>query len=386
MSSLSQWKGSASAMPATSKAPPSTGFDAGNSAAQESLVGALGGAGVTSTPTLDATGGGAIVGSGSAESQPAYDNDSYSSQLIAWQQQHPGSTIDDAMRALDEPGAMPEGESDVVEVGEVGEATGDKTGVYIGNQNYGTWGQLPGAAADAVAMHRAQSPTYPGVVQADLTGRGLRKALLDSVAPLKPGDGLLFTYAGHGDARGQLGIDADANPTDDQILPSSVIGAAANTARAKGAQLIAVIDSCQSGGATEATRDDRAEEIEREGGLDAQGNALLDVLHGIEGVRDAIVRGDTAPADAADPNAPATRGVRVGASSGGTPGEHLYPALEGHVGTYESLTHLADLRAELRVDEAGWAAASQGYREDIASAMARVVLHRIEASRPDAAG
>lgn len=265
-----------SSAPASAEAPALEALDLSGGAGNAAMATALDAPPDDDTPTLDALRGvrvvGAtppppstsstseldgdgdlIVGTSTDADSAALDNHSYTQRLLELQQQHPELSIDELMRMVNAENVNGTGSA----IGETAGAadseatTGKKVGVFIGNSQYDTMGNLPGAATDAAAMASTWGGQgYEARELANLGGEALKGAFNDGATNLGDGDELILYYAGHGLSEGLLGVDYQPGTTTG-LAPMAAVSGAARAAESAGVKTRLIVDACESGALVE---------------------------------------------------------------------------------------------------------------------------------------
>ncbi len=266
---------------------------AGGSALLESGAEAIGAAGQAIGDAVFGTAGGSNPGEGSAivvgsaaNSEVAYD-DSFTPELIGRLQANPDQSLDEILEGMSDavlsvPGAdQPIHHATMAQYGDAesnrGEGETKKSAAFVANSDYVAISDLATPGPEARALEgeiTARGYDSTGVSE-DEDAPGMRSIYQRLVADANPGDDLFAYYAGHGAPEGLVGT-WEGHEGQDDILPNADVAAIVNQATSKGAHIRFVMDSCHSGSAAQAVRDERMNQLaEQDVGLLGQGGLAV---------------------------------------------------------------------------------------------------------------
>lgn len=232
---------------------------------------AAGDGGTTPTP------GSATVVGAAADSEYAFDN-SFTPALVAALQANPDLSIDEVLANLSSGNlGAPATDNDgglhhptIVQYGQTDENTttcrdNQKRAVLIPNQNYVNITPLGTPIAEANSMSAALGARgYDATVHPDQTAAQMGTLWNAMVNAAAEGDDLVAFYGGHGAPEGLIGINDGFPPVPRDFFSNGAVESVVSAATARGAHIRFVMDSCHSGAAVEAVRQERENELASE--------------------------------------------------------------------------------------------------------------------------
>lgn len=124
-----------------------------------------------------------------------------------------------------------------------------KLAVVIGNEHYASLGELPGAGRDAAMMaSRYSNQGYAVAHLKDQTAAQLAYAVRTVLKGRQAGDEVVVYYAGHGVAKGLLGVQHDVGGQTD-LLPHAALNQVSTQAVSEGWHAQVIVDACESASA-----------------------------------------------------------------------------------------------------------------------------------------
>ena len=218
-------------------------------------------------------GGSATVVGAAADTEYAFDN-SFTPALVAALHANPNLSIDEVLQQL-AVGSLGTGTDNdgglhhptIVQYGQTAQNTSEcrdnkKLAVLIANQNYTNISSLSTPIAEAGTMKtELSSRGYDANVHADKTAADMSTLWSSMVGAAEQGDDLVAFYGGHGAPEGLVGIDYDFPPAVPDIFTNAQVSGVVNAATTKGAHIRFVMDSCHSGAAAQAVREERENEL-----------------------------------------------------------------------------------------------------------------------------
>ena len=228
-------------------------------------------------PPETAEGSALVVGS-AENSEVAYD-DSFTPALVAELNNNPNLSLeqiltDAAHNTLDVTGAdQPLHHPTLAAFGDQAANQSEGTeptrsAVFVANEAYVHHDDLGTPHNEAVSLAGALgSRGYQNAgVHDDQSATGIQSAFGSLVDNANPGDELVAFYGGHGAPEGLVGVQDGDGTTD--IYGNSQVSGIVSAATQKGAHIRVIMDSCHSGSAAQAVRDERRNELaERTDGL-----------------------------------------------------------------------------------------------------------------------
>lgn len=269
-----------------------------------------GGAGGQSTAP---TPGSATVVGAAADSEYAFDN-SFTPALVAALQANPNLSIDEVLANLASGNlGAPATDNDgglhhptIVQYGQTDENTtttveNQKRAVLVPNQNYTNINPLgtPIAEANSISS-QLTARGYDATVHPDQTAAQMGTLWNGMVNAANEGDDLVAFYGGHGAPEGLIGINDGFPPLPRDFFANGAVESVVSAATARGAHIRFVMDSCHSGAAVEAVRQERENELasESDGIEDA---VRVTTLEGLSHAKQMLIDHVEARAAALDP-------------------------------------------------------------------------------------
>jgi hypothetical protein len=259
----------------------------------------------TSGATESPTPGSATVVAAAEDSEYAFDN-SFTPALVTALQNNPNLSLDEVLanisgNSLGSPATDNDGglhHPTIVQYGQTDASANEcrdneKTAVLIPNQNYVNISPLGTPIAEANAMSgELANRGYDSNVHPDQTSAQMSGLWNGMVNAANEGDDLVAFYGGHGAPEGLCGINDDLPPNPSDTFTNAQVAGVVSSATAKGAHIRFVMDSCHSGAAAQAVREERENELARNAdslgdhvrvaalaGLRTAKQALLDHCH-----------------------------------------------------------------------------------------------------------
>jgi hypothetical protein len=232
-----------------------------------------GGAGAGATSTTPTPGSATVIGT-AADTEYAFDN-SFTPALVAALQNNPNLSLDEVLATMPATSlGAPATDNDgglhhptIVQYGQNDENANvcrdnEKVAVLIANQNYVNISPLSTPIAEANAMSgELVARGYDSNVHNDKSSRDMSTLWNGMVASANEGDDLVAFYGGHGAPEGLCGINDDIPPNPTDLFTNGEVAGVVSAATSKGAHIRFVMDSCHSGEAAEAVREERENEL-----------------------------------------------------------------------------------------------------------------------------
>jgi len=240
--------------------------------------------------------GSATVVASAEDTEYAFDN-SFTPELVTLLEQNPNLSIDQvlgqissgALTAFGTPAAT---NSDglhhptIVQYGQNQENSNEcrdsqKIAVLVANQNYTHLTNLNTPIAEAGALAGELSGRgYDANVHTDQGGGDMSSLYSSAVATAQEGDDIVAYFAGHGSPSGLCGKDEDVvdtgggvyEPQNIDTFSNGQVAGVVSDATSKGAHIRFVMDSCHSGEAAQAVRDERIGKLAE--GADSLGDEM----------------------------------------------------------------------------------------------------------------
>jgi Caspase domain len=273
------------------KESPGGGNGAGPTQTPRDLVLDTGGSGATgTTPAGGGTGASPVTGGGpanpggganvaatvvgaAADTEYAFDS-SFTPALVAALHANPNLSIDEVLEQISA-GSLGTGTDNdgglhhptIVQYGQTAPSTAEggankKLAVLIANQNYVNINPLGTPIAEAGTMKtELVTRGYDANVHSDKSSADMGTLWSSMVGAANKGDDLVAFYGGHGAPEGLVGINHDFAPNPADIFSNAQVSGVVSSATGKGAHIRFVMDSCHSGAAVQAVREERQNEL-----------------------------------------------------------------------------------------------------------------------------
>lgn len=271
-------------------APTAPNSSGGGGAGDGGMCGGGGGGGGAATHQE----GSAIVAAESGQTEYGFTN-RFTPDIVQMLQSDPKANLDDVLRTIgdqeyqvnytdDATFPQPELHPTIAEYGERTDknSSGTKKATLIANENYPN-AVLQGVTGQATSLEgQLSSRGYvsSGVVT-DKNAADMGAAWNGMVNGAQPGDELVAYFIGHGGPDGLCGIDW-SNFSNSQV--AGVVSAATS----KGAHVRFLIDACHAGGAAQAVREERMNELDTRTD-DPIHQALLSLARQVSGFRQKLL-------------------------------------------------------------------------------------------------
>lgn len=215
--------------------------------------------------------GSAVVVGSAADSEWAFDA-SFTPALVTALQNNPNLSVDEVLHLISDRTLVVNDPDQAVhhptlaEYGQTAANTsetrgGQRLAVFVANQNYTSIGSLQTPIAESTSFEGAMTGRgYKSLgVKQDQSSGEMAGVYTDLIGQAQPGDDLVAYYAGHGAEDGLVG--RDYSSTNNDMFTNGEVAEVVGQATTLGAHIRFIMDSCHSGSAVQAVREQRANEL-----------------------------------------------------------------------------------------------------------------------------